>query len=124
LALQLYTERISSPNPSTTWNGINGGRLPVHGPRNGIWHDLEVIVTPETIIATVDGHRMEMPAAKLKGDSLQSGVEDILRQHKEDTAFQKLRLDYTPSGGLGLSLAPRSAASIRRVTVTPLPPSQ
>lgn len=124
LALQLYTERTSSPNPSITWNEINGGRLPTHGPRNGIWHDLEVIVTPDTIIATVDGHRMEMPTAKLSGDSLQSGAKDLRRLRSGDPAFEKLRLEYAPRGGLGLSLAPRSAASIRRVTVTPLPTDQ
>jgi hypothetical protein len=120
VGLHVRTDRTDPPNIGYEWNEILGPRLAALGPRNGVWHDLEVDVMPDRVTTVVDGNRMELPATALRGESLQAGVGALRRRHAEDPGVRNLRLEYAPRGGLGLALYPLSAASVRGVTITPL----
>jgi serine/threonine-protein kinase len=98
-----------------------GPRLLALQPRNGVWHDLEVTVTPDEISAVVGGNRMTLPAAALNRETLHQSAVAVRKWRPQDPALQNLRPEFAPRGGLGLVLYPLSAASVRRVTVTPLP---
>jgi serine/threonine-protein kinase len=121
LALRVLTDRIAPLNMDHPWNETRGPRLLARGPRNGEWHDLEVTVTPKEVVASVDGNRMELPAVGLQNESLHAGIQVVREAFPADAVVQNLRLEFAPRGGLGLVLYPLAAASVRRVTVTPLP---
>jgi len=99
----------------------NGGRLKALGPRNGVWHALEMVVTPDEIVATLSGKTMKLSPPVLSPESLHANVAWHRKDRPNDVAVQNLRPEFAPRRGLGLILFPNSAASIRRVVVTPQP---
>ncbi|MCE9560629.1 MAG: serine/threonine protein kinase [Planctomycetes bacterium] len=98
-----------------------GGRLKALGPRNGVWHPYEMTVTPTEVRATLNGKTMTLSQTDLSPETLLGG-NTWLRGHPfESELIRKMRPEFAPKGGLGLIIYPNSAASIRRVVVTPQP---
>jgi serine/threonine-protein kinase len=119
LASRLYADRIWPPVVDCVLTGVRGARLKALGPRNGQWHDVEVSVTSEGVTATLNGDRMSLPAG-LTRKAVEFGASSLRERHPRDPFVQALRPEYSPRGGLGLILF-RGAASVRRVSVSPLP---
>lgn len=121
LVTRLHTGAAAPLNMDQELNDAGGGRMVALGPRNGVWHDFELDVSPDGIVATMAGHVMKIPGADLTPESLFEKAVLIRNRHPDDPAIQNLRPEFTPKGGLGLVVFPNAAASIRRVTVTPQP---
>ncbi|MBA4188803.1 MAG: hypothetical protein C0467_12460 [Planctomycetaceae bacterium] len=121
LVTRLHTGAAAPLNLDQELNEVAGGRMVALGPRNGVWHDFELDVSPDGIVATMAGHVMKIPGADLTPEALFLKAAQLRGCHPEDPAIQNLRPEFTPRGGLGLIVFPNNAASIRRVTVTPQP---
>ncbi|VTT99445.1 serine threonine protein kinase : Serine/threonine protein kinase OS=Singulisphaera acidiphila (strain ATCC BAA-1392 / DSM 18658 / VKM B-2454 / MOB10) GN=Sinac_0905 PE=3 SV=1: Pkinase [Gemmataceae bacterium] len=122
LVTRVHTDvGLPPPNVDAELSASRAGRTMALGPRNGVWHDLEITVTPHSVEAVVVGHRMVLGPKELNPAALHAGAGSLRGFLPNDFAIQNLRPEFTPRGGLGLLLYPSAAASVRRVTVTPLP---
>ncbi|MFO0822350.1 MAG: serine/threonine-protein kinase [Gemmataceae bacterium] len=131
----LQSERVEGEVFEVSLNEVPGGLMQALGPRNGVWHDFEIIVTPDGIDATAAGLRMKIPGNKLTAEWLTTSYAERLQRQiahwnqmnnplAHDPTLPKLRPEFAPKGGVGLVIRPTGAASIRRVVVTPLPAGQ
>jgi hypothetical protein len=98
--------------------GTGGPTFKPFGQNNGLWHDLEVIVTPESVSARWNGQPFSTTPSVINHD-----VNRILTMYPlvlNGPLQQKFRPTFGARGGLGIYLW-RGSASFRAVTVTPLP---
>jgi serine/threonine-protein kinase len=121
LGLRLYVDHTVPTDMDGFLEETYGPRMTASGPRNGVWHDLEVTVTPDQITALVDNNRVALPSGTLSAEAVQQGFASIRELWPEDPFVQNFDPEFTARGGIGLVLYPLSAASVRRVNVTPLP---
>jgi len=123
LMTQLMTDTIDSSAMGAHLNIEPGARLTALGPRNGVWFDVEMTVTPDEIVAQLAGSVMRLTRQQLTADGFTLGrnLTYLRVNHPDDAVLHNLRPEFAPRGGAGLTLYPNAAASVRRVTVTPLP---
>ena len=114
---RLATDETVGPHMDRRFSPLRGPEFPNLGDENGIWFDLEVIVTPDEITARWNGQPIRATPA-----AIQANVDDILRSfpsHQGDPIPPAFLPAFDPGGGLGLYIS-RGSASFRAVTVTPL----
>ena len=93
-----------------------GPRFHPLGEQNGVWHDLEITVTPEGVTARWNGQSCSISTAQLESDI----ATDVERSTLPAGALPRgFRPKFDARGGLGLYVR-RGSASFRAVTVTPL----
>jgi len=124
LVTRVYSDVREPPIINVEPCSVSGGPLNALGPRNGVWHDFELVVTPDGIVATVAGHVMNLPATRMTPEILHNSIDSIRTKFPNDPMIQSLRPVYSPRGGIGMLLDPNVAASFRNVTITPIPASQ
>ena len=88
---------------------------------NDVWHPLEMVVTPDEVTATINGSTMKLSSQVLSAESLWAKLAWQRGFRPQDAMIQNFHPKFTPKGGLGLVINNKSAASIRRVIVTPQP---
>jgi serine/threonine-protein kinase len=110
------TDEAARPGYDSRLAEIHGPRFKPHGERSGIWHDLELTITPERVTAQWDGQPFGLATTDYR-DQI----------HMQLKAFPPppvapLPKDFLPPfearGGLGLYVY-RGSASFRAVTITP-----
>ena len=97
--------------------GVAGPFFKPSGENNARWHDLEVTVTPESVLARWDGQPFTISTAQI-----QQNVDINLLQNPprpESPLSREFSSEFKPRGGLGLYIW-RGSASFRAVTITPL----
>ena len=114
---RLVSEEGKRPYIDRRLLGVTGPRFKPLGQSNGRWHDLEIIVTPETVTARWDGQTF----AKATPDLQKDINRDLITYPPPPGA--PLRAGFLPAfrprGGLGLFVF-LGSASFRAVTVNPL----
>jgi serine/threonine-protein kinase len=96
--------------------GVAGPWFKPHGELNGIWHDLEVTVTPELVTASWDGQPFSTNPVKIQEDLK---ILPSLIRPANSPVPQEFVPRFSPRGGLGLYLW-KGSASFRAASVTPL----
>jgi serine/threonine-protein kinase len=114
----LFNETAPHPYESMFF-GAMGPHFRHLGPYNGVWHNLEVVVTPEGITARWNGQTFTLTAAEIRKQ-----LADQM-PHKAKIMPTDLGLpagfvpEFRPRGGVGLVIDIGSA-SFRSVRITPL----
>jgi serine/threonine-protein kinase len=113
LESRLVSDQGVQPSFDSRFGATGGPRFKPHGERNGLWHDLEVTVTPGRVTARWDGQAFSRTPSEIqKAVNLQLTSSPI-------PLAGPFRPQFSPRGGLGLLLW-KGSASFRSVTVTPL----
>ena len=120
LALRLLADRDPDSCVSLGTR-ISGPEVPALGKKNNRWFSLAVRVSPDGILATFDGERIELNPEEI-ADLVEQGLPIVRARHPGDASIQNVRPAFDPRGGLGLFLRSGSAA-VRNVTVQPLAPN-
>jgi hypothetical protein len=100
-------------------SGVSGPEFQPAGAGGAIWRQLVVTVTPAGVEARWDGQPFAMSAERL-AESVARDMEALGQQLPGDSFLRSLRPIFSSRGGVGIFLA-RGSASIRSVTLTPLP---
>jgi serine/threonine-protein kinase len=111
LEWQFFSSDGESPGVDWRISGAAGPQLDVLGANNGVWNDLEVVVTPERITALWNGQPFGVDVVEL--------VKRSERSLTENPQIRGLQSSFNPQGGIGLILR-EGSASFRSVKVTPL----
>lgn len=125
--IRLYPILMSTEKgqPTRLFNGMSGAggelRLKPPGAENEQWYDLEVVISPEKVIATFNGQQpLTLTRDKIK-NSIDTGLNRLLEHLPNDPIAKALRPEYAPRGGLGLMILARGSAAFRNVVITPIP---
>jgi serine/threonine-protein kinase len=118
LAPRLVFDGDGPSLPQWSAHGRTGPMFAPAGEGLATWRELSLTVTPEKVRAEWDGHAFEMSAAEIA-----SAVEAMraapVRSSETVEQMRRLKMSYTPRGGLGVYLE-RGSAMFIDVKVTPL----
>jgi hypothetical protein len=119
----LYFPMPQGPAWEQSGGGVAGAPFRAAGVGGGPWHDLEVIVTPESLQAFWDGRSVGNLTASKIVDRADPALKDLRQLRPDDPLVQKIPTEYQPRGALGLYVE-RGSARFRSFRITPLPETQ
>ncbi len=117
LSAELYSDDGNAPGPDLKVGLITGLPFDALGKLNGVWHDVEVEVTPERVTGRWDGQPFSIAT-----ETVRNHAADYLRYNPPPAGGpppSEIRPAFSPRGALGLYVR-NGVAAFRSVRVTPL----